>query len=162
MRLEGEHVLLREAQPADAEPLAAMLAEPEVQRWWGEYPIERVRAELLDNLVIERGGDVVGWLAYEEESDPQFPMVSLDISLVTQVHGQGYGSEALRLVIRHFIAKGHHRFSIDPAADNERAIRAYEAVGFKRIGIMRRYEVLPGGGYRDGLLMDLLAEELED
>jgi aminoglycoside 6'-N-acetyltransferase len=31
--------------------------------------------------------------------------------------------------------RGHHRLVIDPAADNERAIRCYERVGFRRIGV---------------------------
>jgi aminoglycoside 6'-N-acetyltransferase len=38
---------------------------------------------------------------------------------------------------------------IDPAADNMAAIRAYEKAGFK-----------PVGEWHDGLLMDLLADEL--
>ncbi len=58
--------------------------------------------------------------------------------------------------------RGHHRLVIDPAADNEPAIRCYAAVGFRPVGIMRRYERDPDGvGWHDGLLMDLLAEELD-
>jgi aminoglycoside 6'-N-acetyltransferase len=49
---------------------------------------------------------------------------------------------------------------IDPAASNERAIKAYERVGFKPVGVMRSYERGPDGTFHDGLLMDLLAEEL--
>ena len=56
--------------------------------------------------------------------------------------------------------RGHHRFTIDPAAANARAIRAYEAVGFRPVGVLRRYERGPDGRWRDGLLMDLLAVEL--
>ena len=51
---------------------------------------------------------------------------------------------------------------IDPAADNVAAIRAYEKVGFRPVGVMRQYERLPGGEWHDGLLMDLLADELTD
>jgi aminoglycoside 6'-N-acetyltransferase len=43
---------------------------------------------------------------------------------------------------------------------NEAAIRAYEKAGFRRVGVMRRYERNPdGSGWRDGLLMELVAEE---
>ena len=56
--------------------------------------------------------------------------------------------------------RGHHRLVIDPAASNARAIRAYEAVGFKPVGIMRMYERGPDGTFHDGLLMDLLTEDL--
>lgn len=87
--------------------------------------------------------------------------VALDIALAPALHGQGYGSETLRLAIRHWIeARGHHRFSIDPSAANEQAIRAYAAIGFKPVGILRRYERAPDGSWRDSLLMDLLADEL--
>jgi aminoglycoside 6'-N-acetyltransferase len=53
-------------------------------------------------------------------------------------------------------------FTIDPAAANEWAIRAYESVGFRRVGVMRQYWRGPDGAWRDGLLMDLLAEELRE
>lgn len=67
----------------------------------------------------------------------------------------------LRAVIRWLIGeRGHHRFTIDPAVANARAIRAYEAVGFRRVGVLRRCERAPDGTWQDGLLMELLAEEL--
>jgi aminoglycoside 6'-N-acetyltransferase len=49
---------------------------------------------------------------------------------------------------------------IDPAADNLPAIRAYEKVGFQRVGIMRAYERGADGTFHDCLLMDLLADDL--
>jgi len=50
---------------------------------------------------------------------------------------------------------------IDPAADNEAAIRCYPAVGFRPAGVMRRFERdVDGAGWHDGLLIDLLADEL--
>jgi aminoglycoside 6'-N-acetyltransferase len=63
---------------------------------------------------------------------------------------------------RHLIAdRGHHRLTIDPAAANTAAIRAYEKAGFRTVGVMRRYERdFDGDGWHDGLLMDLLADEL--
>ena len=41
--------------------------------------------------------------------------------------------------------RGHHRLAIDPAVANERAIRAYQRVGFKPVGVMRPYERGPDG-----------------
>jgi aminoglycoside 6'-N-acetyltransferase len=63
--------------------------------------------------------------------------------------------------VRHLIdERGHHRITIDPAAANTAAIRAYEKVGFRRVGVMRSYERDAGGdGWHDGLLMELLAGE---
>jgi aminoglycoside 6'-N-acetyltransferase len=51
------------------------------------------------------------------------------------------------------------RIVIDPAAGNARAIRAYEKVGFRGVGLMREYERGSDGTWHDGLLMELLARE---
>jgi aminoglycoside 6'-N-acetyltransferase len=158
--LAGERLTIRRARAEDAEPLARIIAEPEVARWWGTYDLARVRAEVLPYSVIEVEGAVAGWLGYEEETDPDYRHVALDISLTTALHGRRYGREALRLVIRDYVARGHHRFTIDPAVDNARAIRAYAAVGFKPVGILRAYERQDDGTWGDNLLMDLLAGEL--
>ncbi len=70
------------------------------------------------------------------------------------------GPDAIRLVARHlFDVRGHHRLTIDPAVANIRAIRAYEKVGFRPVGVMRRYERGTDGEWHDGLLLDLLREE---
>lgn len=54
----------------------------------------------------------------------------------------------------------HHRLTIDPAAANT-AIRSYRKVGFQPVGIMRAYgRDHRTGGWADGLLVDLLADEL--
>jgi aminoglycoside 6'-N-acetyltransferase len=68
----------------------------------------------------------------------------------------------VRTLARHLLGdRGHHRLTIDPAADNEPAIRCYAAVGFRPVGIMRQYERdADGAGWHDNLLMDLLADEL--
>jgi aminoglycoside 6'-N-acetyltransferase len=71
------------------------------------------------------------------------------------------GTDAVWTLARHLIADhGHHRLVIDPAADNAAAIACYRKVGFRPVGVMRRYEQGPDGDWHDGLLMDLLADEL--
>ena len=73
----------------------------------------------------------------------------------------GLGQDVVRTVARWLIEeRGHHRVTIDPSAANERAIAAYRRVGFRVVGIMRRYERGPDGTWHDGLLLDLLADEL--
>ena len=58
------------------------------------------------------------------------------------------------------VVHGHHRIEIDPAADNAAAIRAYTKVGFRPVGITRQSERGADGTWHDGLLMDLLADDL--
>jgi aminoglycoside 6'-N-acetyltransferase len=106
--------------------------------------------------------EVCGMVQYGEESDPGYRHASIDIFLDPAVHGRGVGEDTVRTVARHLVEeRGHHRLVIDPAADNVAAIRCYEKVGFRPVGVLRRYERdHDGTGWHDGLLMDLLADEL--
>ena len=163
--LRGPRVRLRPPDhDADASVLARLLSEPEVARWWhGPWDAERVRHEILDaepGWIIECDGVVAGWVQFSEETEPDYRHVALDISLGTAHQGRGLGPEALRTVIDHFAAAGHHRFTIDPAAHNDRAIRAYAKVGFRPVGVLRDYERGTDGTWHDGLLMDLLVSDL--
>jgi aminoglycoside 6'-N-acetyltransferase len=164
--LRGERVLLRPVRDDDATLLLALLSEPEVAAWWHGWDAARVQRDLIAEqewevvLAIEVGGEVVGVMLVGEEEEPDYRHASLDIALATAHQGRGIGPETMRLAIEHLIGeRGHHRLTIDPAAANVRAIRVYERLGFKPVGLMRQYERGPDGSWHDGLLMDLLAEE---
>jgi aminoglycoside 6'-N-acetyltransferase len=161
--LHGRSVLLRPVARADVPTLQAILEEPAVRRWWGaNVPAADMLAdEEVVAFVVEVDGRVAGAIQYEEEDDPEYRHAGIDVFLGTAFQGRGIGTDAVRTLARYLIdARGHHRLTIDPAADNDRAIRTYEKVGFRRVGIMRRYEQGPDGTFHDGLLMDLLAGEL--
>ena len=163
--LRGERVLLRPGRPEDADRLVRIRKELEVARRWGSVDIEEeVGEEFIgtdEGFVIEVDGEVVGAIEYGEEDDPMYRHANMDIFLATSRHGRGLGTEAIRVLARYlFEERGHHRLTIDPAADNATAIRSYEKVGFRRVGIMRNYERGPDGIWHDGLLMDMLQEEL--
>jgi aminoglycoside 6'-N-acetyltransferase len=165
--LRGDRVSLRPATKDDVPPLAAIRATPEVYRWWrGEGDIaSEVAADLADpdshTLVVEIDGRVVGAIQWSAETEPDYRHASIDIYLDPAVHGRGLGADAVRTLARHLTRElSFHRLVIDPAADNAAAIACYSKVGFRPVGIMRRYERGSDGIWHDGLLMDLLAEEL--
>jgi aminoglycoside 6'-N-acetyltransferase len=164
--LRGERVVLRPLAEADLPRMAAIQAEPAVAARWGEPSEADLRAkqdgtEGVVAYAIELDGEVVGLIEYHEEDDPMYRHAGIDIFLSEEVRGRGLGTDAVRTLARYLIhERGHHRLTIDPAADNAPAIRAYEKVGFRPVGVMRQYERLPGGDWHDGLLMDLLADEL--
>jgi aminoglycoside 6'-N-acetyltransferase len=86
--------------------------------------------------------------------------VAVDIFVSATVYGRGVGPDAMRALIAWLIdMRGHHRITVDPAAANARAIHVYEKLGFRPVGVLRRYERVEGDEWRDALLMDLLAEE---
>jgi aminoglycoside 6'-N-acetyltransferase len=163
--LAGPRVTLRPATLDDAPHLTAIRAEPEVARRWGDLEDGEMEEFVNEQgtFVIEADGEVIGAIQYAEEADPMYRHAGIDIYVTTSRHRQGFGSEAVRVLARHLIReRGHHRLTIDPAADNEAAIGAYEKVGFRPVGVMRSYERGPDGTWHDGLLMELLADELVD
>jgi aminoglycoside 6'-N-acetyltransferase len=165
--IAGCRVVLRPVRPNDLPPLAKILAKPEVARWWPAYDLARVERDFLapdENVLyyaIESGGELIGAILATEEADPEFRHAAIDLFLDPAVHGRGLGPDAIRTLAAHLIdVDGHHRLTIDPAADNAAAIRAYEKVGFRPVGQLRRYQRMLDGSWIDGMLMEMLAEEL--
>jgi aminoglycoside 6'-N-acetyltransferase len=135
--------------------------------WWGDPKKsveDTMRAEEgEEHYLIEVDGEAVGMIQSYEETDEMYHHAGIDISIREPWQGKGLGPEAIRVLARYLIDhRGHHRLTIDPAAHNVNAIKAYERVGFKPVGVMRGYERGPDGEWHDGLLMDLLAEKLTD
>jgi aminoglycoside 6'-N-acetyltransferase len=165
--LRGKQVVLRPLRLDDVERVAEIQAEPGVARWWGapeDTDLRRKAEGVTDEraLAIETDGELVGLIEYHEENEPDFRHAGIDLFLAEDVHGRGLGTDAVRTLARFLIEeRGHHRLTIDPAADNAVGIRVYEKVGFRPVGVLREYWRSPGGTWKDGLLMDLLARELD-
>lgn len=136
---------------------------PDVVRWWGRpeegFPFSDEPA--ATRFTIEVDGAVAGMIQFTEELEPRYRQAAIDVFLDPALRGRGLGTEAVRRIVRLLIdERGHHRITIDPAADNAAAIRSYEKAGFKPVGLMRRSERdVEGDGWHDVLLMDLLAGE---
>ena len=167
--LHGESVRLRPATLDDVPTLAKIRETREVHRRWrgGDDMVAAVledfREENTTAYVIELEDRVIGWIQWEAEDEPDYRHASIDIYVDPAVHGRGVGTDAVRTLARHLIDDhSHHRLTIDPAADNAAAIRAYTKVGFRPVGIERRAERGADGTWHDLLLMDLLAGELTD
>jgi aminoglycoside 6'-N-acetyltransferase len=136
-----------------------------VVEWWGD-PDESL-SDTLDpdqdetHFMIEVDGRPVGMIQAFEETEPMYRHAGIDIALGAAWQGKGIGPDAILTLARYLIdERGHHRLTIDPAVANVNAIKAYERVGFKKVGVMRKYERGMDGTWHDGMLMDMLAEEL--
>ena len=164
--LLGDHVALRRLVPDDVHALASIGRAPELARWWpglDEAELGKKVAGLGDAVCFSvlEGGTVVGLVQYYEEDDPELRYAGIDIGLDPRVHGRGLGTDTVRTLARYLVEElGHHRLVIDPDVDNAGAIRCYEKVGFRPVGVMRRYARGADGEWHDALLMDLLADEL--
>lgn len=159
--LRGERVILRPLREADVPRIVELASHPSVAHWWPNVTAEEVHEELALSFAVTVAGEVVGLAQYYEEEDPDYRHAGIDLFLGAPWQGRGLGTDVVRTLARYLVRdRGHHRLVIDPAAENTTAIRCYERVGFKRVGVMRRYERGADGQWRDGLLLDLLAEEL--
>lgn len=173
--LAGRLVTLRAASPDDAATIGAILDEPGVGEWWRRSEWERVDEKDAATFAIVwvgpgktagggRGcgdpaaGLVVGCIQYVEELDPDYHSASVDIFVSSTAQGRGVGADAMRTLIAWLVdVRGHHRITVDPAAANRRAIHVYEKLGFRPVGLLREYERVADGRWRDALLMELLA-----
>lgn len=175
--IEGQRISLRIATMDDLDRLVAIRATPEVQaRWRGDDLAadltETIEEDETELLVIQlnpsddptSSGDdaapIIGGIQWAAEEDPEYRSAGIDIFLDPAHHGHGYGTDAVLLLSQHlFEVEGHHRLTIDPAADNLPAIRCYAKAGFQPVGIMREYELGADGTWHDGLMMDRLASD---
>ena len=167
--LHGELVTLRPARRDDLDRLREILLQPSVARWWGgprDDPDFDVAADWFDGdetdavFVIEVDGRTVGSIQFGQELEPDYRHGTIDLFLEADHQGRGLGPDAIRTVARYlFDELGHHRITIDPSAANDRAIRRTSAwVPADRSDAP--YERGPDGTWHDGLLMDMLRDEL--
>ena len=73
--------------------------------------------------------------------------------------GKGYGSKAAKIILKYgFNELGLNKVFLRVLADNSRAIRSYEKVGFQQEGYFRK-DVLINGSFHDLIFMALLHDE---
>ncbi|MDW3213785.1 MAG: GNAT family protein [Ilumatobacteraceae bacterium] len=164
--LHGEQVALRTTTHDDRGALVAIRSTDEVyRRWRGDDLEAEFDADLTDGdvhrfTIVASNGRIIGLIQYTEETDPEYRHASIDIYIDPAVHRRGHATDAVRTLVDHlFDERGHHRLTIDPAADNRAAIGCYSKVGFRPVGILRSYELRSDGTWADGLLMDMLASD---
>lgn len=158
-----ERLVLRPLAADDAGDLRRIHATPEVARWWDVPHDDFPSSDDPDatRLTIEFEGAVAGLIQFSEEPEPKYRHASIDLFLDPQFHDRGIGTEAVQRVVRHLIDEcGHHRITIDPAAANSAAIRAYEKAGSAQsVCCASMSGTQTARGWHDALLMELLAGE---
>jgi aminoglycoside 6'-N-acetyltransferase len=148
--------------PADADALRAIRRDPAVVEWWDELEPDFPLADEpeVTRLTIHHDGEIAGMVQFGEELEPKYRHASVDIFVAPAHQGRGVCTEAIRLVVDLLLReRGHHRITIDPAAENAAAVRCYSKAGFKPVGIMRLAERdADGKGWHDALMMELVVE----
>jgi RimJ/RimL family protein N-acetyltransferase len=142
----GRRLRLELYRPEDKEALVSMYASMSSDAVrWGMPPYDRARIErwtsnLANNVILvarleER---IVGHLQmsmfpYERRKG----VAELFIYLHQDFQNLGLGTGMMRKAIAIAKARGFHRIGLTVVADNQRAIKVYEKVGFKKEGVVR-------------------------
>lgn len=154
MRIAGRNLVLRYAEPADAQALLALASDPEVTRWfsWGPYrslaepaayiagqAAEREAGVRLDFLVERAGRGPAGVIGLNELSRRD-RRAMVGTWLGREHWGTGTNEEAKALILHvAFAVCGLVRVGAYSALDNPRSTRALERLGFRHEGVLRAW-----------------------
>ncbi len=149
--LMGERIYLRPLEREDLPTLRAWCNDPETRALIGEVsPMNRSGADAFFERVQKDEARV--WLVVVEKESQRVigeagllrifhPWRTADLTMILgdkSARGKGYGSEATLLLMDYaFGALALHRLAIGVVGFNERALRFYEKMGFKREGVQR-------------------------
>lgn len=118
--------------------------------FYGEENVEVIRT------IIEYQGQAIGYcqiykLDKELLSEYEYPLTNKIVYGIDQFIGEpeywdkGIGTKFMKLVLQYLTKENNAEIVIlDPHADNLRAIRCYEKVGFKKIKFLSKHELHDG------------------
>jgi RimJ/RimL family protein N-acetyltransferase len=172
--LIGNLVYLRPLEREDIPLLQTWFNDPEVTRTLArtqpmtrtdeEVFLQRIAGsttELVLGIAMRAADRLVGTIGLHA-IDWRNRHAGLGISIGDRaVWGQGFGGEAIRLLVRHaFETLNLHRVWLQVYEFNERGQRLYRKIGFREEGRLRE-DVFREGRYWDTLVMAVLRDEWE-
>jgi len=174
--IEGERVRLRKLEKADLPTLHRWMNDREVMAWARFSPDHMTSLTALEKefekeltgedreritFVIEemKTARAIGWCT-ARTWDQKHVNANVGIGLGEKaLWGRGYGTEAVRLLLTVvFDQQGWHRAELYTLADNERAIRSAEKVGFRPCGLEHE-STYYDGAYHNVVEMEQLKSE---
>ena len=174
--IEEKEICLRLLEIKDKQLLLKWLTDKRVLNFWeGEnavFDIERITEDFYSNedveairAIIEYKQKPIGYIHMYELNENlmkeyEYPITKKVVFGVDQFIGEpefwgrGIGTKFMKLVLEYLVDKKFAEAVIlDPHADNQRAIRCYEKVGFKKIKFLPKHE-LHNGEMVDCFLME--------
>jgi ribosomal-protein-alanine N-acetyltransferase len=175
--LEGEDVTLRAVDEADVPFLQRGLNDPEVWRHsLGPNPAgDAVTADFYENVVADEdavhclicdGEEPMGHVSltstrYGPDQTLRARREELAYWLLPEYHGEGYGGDAARRMVRYaFEDRNMRRLDAQVGAFNEASAGLLESLGFEREGRLREATWFRGE-YHDAYWYGLLREAWE-
>jgi diamine N-acetyltransferase len=154
-------LILRETTAEDLDFVLAAEADPDASPFvirWSREQHERALSDADQAHLLVASGDAAVGFVLLAGLENEHRSVELR-RIVVATKGRGLGREALALVLDHaFGPLGAHRVWLDVKVHNERARRAYAAVGFVEEGVLRE-ALLSDGTYESLAVMSILDRE---
>jgi RimJ/RimL family protein N-acetyltransferase len=168
----GERVYLRPLEPSqDNHLFATWLCDQEIRRYFSVYPTSSLRgrerletfykgfSHILLGVALKNDNCLIGLVGLNDintlNQSAEFYVIIGDRS----VWGQGYGTEATKLMLRYgFLELNLNRIQTTDMEENVGGWRADEKAGFKLEGIMRE-NIQRFGKYHDQRLYSMLRRE---
>ena len=144
----------------DSDP-AHLWSAKKMKEWFDKDLDSPLPNNLLFGIRTLAGDKLIGFIAFDGINwTDRDSYVAIGIG-ETDFWGRGYGSEAMRLMLRYgFTELNLHRVSLTVYEYNPRGIRSYEKCGFKHEGRIREF-LLRDGRRSDMLHMGILRSEWE-
>ncbi|WP_026695527.1 GNAT family N-acetyltransferase [Peribacillus kribbensis] len=169
--LENTRIYLRRLEDSDLNHYLSAVSDPYIRRLTGtsafltkkdledafnKWNADSSRIDLI--ICLQKDNQIIGDLAMLD-IDHRERKGSFRIAITKQYTGQGYGSEALRLIIEYmFNTLNLRRIAINVFSFNERAMSTYKKLGFKLEGTLRE-DLFFDGKYHDNHIMGLMKDE---
>jgi diamine N-acetyltransferase len=143
--LSGASINLCQLDQSVIEPYIELISDPEVAYWTGTTE-KFSRNQLMDwlgsrasaahrldwGIFLGESGEFAGEIVLNEFNESETSM-NLRIALLPRECSKGVGTQAVKLVCDYaFSALSLRRISLDVMRENQRAIRAYQKVGFTK------------------------------
>ncbi len=162
---DGRKVSLRAYMPSDIDALVSMYASlsEETLKWslppYDRQKIERWATNLSSKimLVALSNDKIVGHLlVFTDPNERLRGIGELIIYLHQGFQNVGLGAAMMVESLAQSRARGWHRVHLTVVADNQRAVRLYEKIGFRREGLSRDSYFGSDGRYHDMVEMAIL------
>jgi RimJ/RimL family protein N-acetyltransferase len=114
----------------------------------------------IDLMIEDRAtGKPIGFLSiYDQDPVNNSAEISFLIG-ENELRGKGLGKEIAKLSVNIcFDELSLNRVVASATVENVRSVKALEAVGFKRVGLLREYQIVEGKKY-DEHLLEMLRED---
>ena len=136
----NDELELRLSSSRDADRLQSWTQDPDVYKWWEGRPLDKEEVEEkytgkrlpeVIAYIIEHDKKPIGFIQAWQENGKR----GLDMFLSIAAQGQGLGSTVAHALATDLSERGWDNVTVDPAVENEKAIRSWARAGFVANGV---------------------------